>query len=124
MILLDVATNLKKDYGYEEIPTNDLVNVLRDGFTAIGALIVKEGEGSVFQVPRFGSFKLAKRKARIGRNPQSGEKINIPEKIVVKFKPSSLFKEELLKVKGKKKEKTKGKEKAKGKAKGKAKAKK
>ncbi len=35
----------------------------------------------------FGTFKVVRRKARIGRNPQTGEKINIKAKNVVKFKP-------------------------------------
>ncbi len=34
----------------------------------------------------FGSFSVAKREARKGRNPQSGKEINIPAKKVVKFK--------------------------------------
>ena len=37
----------------------------------------------------FGSFKIVKRKARIGRNPQTGEKIKIKAKNVVKFKAGS-----------------------------------
>ncbi len=35
----------------------------------------------------FGSFKVRKRKARQGRNPQTGEKISIPAKNVPKFEP-------------------------------------
>ena len=35
----------------------------------------------------FGTFKMVKRKARTGRNPQTGEKIKIKAKSVVKFKP-------------------------------------
>ena len=34
----------------------------------------------------FGTFSVSKRKARVGRNPQTGEKINIPAKKVAKFK--------------------------------------
>ena len=34
----------------------------------------------------FGSFSVAKRKARTGRNPQTGKSIRIPAKKVVKFK--------------------------------------
>ncbi|MBN2284378.1 MAG: HU family DNA-binding protein [Deltaproteobacteria bacterium] len=34
----------------------------------------------------FGTFSVAKRKARTGRNPQTGAKIKIPAKKVVKFK--------------------------------------
>jgi DNA-binding protein HU-beta len=37
----------------------------------------------------FGSFSVASRSARTGRNPQSGQAINIPEKKVIKFKPGA-----------------------------------
>jgi DNA-binding protein HU-beta len=37
----------------------------------------------------FGSFSVAKRNARKGRNPQTGKEINIPAKKVVKFKAGS-----------------------------------
>lgn len=35
----------------------------------------------------FGTFSVSKREARTGRNPQSGESIQISAKNVVKFKP-------------------------------------
>ena len=34
----------------------------------------------------FGTFSVSNRKARKGRNPQTGQEINIPAKKVVKFK--------------------------------------
>lgn len=37
----------------------------------------------------FGSFAVAKRSARTGRNPQTGKEIQIPAKKVVRFKPGS-----------------------------------
>lgn len=37
----------------------------------------------------FGSFSIAKRSARTGRNPQTGEEIQIPAKKVVRFKAGS-----------------------------------
>jgi len=37
----------------------------------------------------FGTFSTVTRKAREGRNPATGEKITIPAKTVVKFKPGS-----------------------------------
>ncbi len=41
----------------------------------------------------FGTFSVAKRKARIGRNPQTGEEIKIPAMKVPKFKPGKALKE-------------------------------
>jgi len=37
----------------------------------------------------FGSFSVATRSARTGRNPQSGSPISIPARKVVKFKPGA-----------------------------------
>ncbi|MDY6327308.1 MAG: HU family DNA-binding protein [Bacteroidales bacterium] len=39
----------------------------------------------------FGSFSVAERKARTGHNPQTGKKIKIAAKKVVKFKAGSAF---------------------------------
>ena len=41
----------------------------------------------------FGTFKISKRKARTGRNPQTGKAIQIPASKVPTFKASSAFKE-------------------------------
>ena len=57
--------------------------------TIQGAL--KKGDAVVFL--GFGSFKISKRKARTGRNPQTGKAIQIPASKVPTFKASSAFKE-------------------------------
>lgn len=41
----------------------------------------------------FGTFSKTKRKARIGRNPQTGKEIKIPARTVPKFKAGKDFKE-------------------------------
>jgi DNA-binding protein HU-beta len=43
----------------------------------------------------FGSFKVVKRAARKGRNPQTGKPINIPAKKTPKFTPGKMFKEKV-----------------------------
>lgn len=40
----------------------------------------------------FGTFRVSKRKARIGRNPQTGATIKIPAKKVAKFKAGKVLK--------------------------------
>ena len=44
-------------------------------------------------VAGFGTFKVSKRKARKGRNPQTGEEIEIKEKNVPKFVAGKAFKD-------------------------------
>lgn len=41
----------------------------------------------------FGTFGVSERKARIGRNPQTGEEIKIPARTVPVFKPGKELKE-------------------------------
>jgi DNA-binding protein HU-beta len=41
----------------------------------------------------FGTFTRSKRKARTGRNPQTGESIKVPACTVPKFRPGKAFKE-------------------------------
>ncbi len=41
----------------------------------------------------FGTYKVAKRKARIGRNPRTGEQIQIAASQKVKFLPAKALKE-------------------------------
>lgn len=44
----------------------------------------------------FGTFSVAERNERKGRNPQTGEEITIPASKSVKFKPGKLLKENIL----------------------------
>ena len=53
-------------------------------FEEMFSLACKEAK-SGFVLPGFGKLVLANRKARIGRNPQTGEPIKIPAKITAKF---------------------------------------
>ena len=41
----------------------------------------------------FGSFKLRRRRARVGRNPKTGERVEVPAKVVPYFKPGKDLRE-------------------------------
>jgi len=49
-----------------------------------------------FVLPGFGKLVLANRKARIGRNPQTGEPLKIPAKRVCKFRLAKSLKDTVL----------------------------
>lgn len=51
----------------------------------LASLAYREAKNA-FVVPGIGKLVLANRKARMGRNPQTGEPIKIPAKRVVKFR--------------------------------------
>ena len=63
--------------------------------TALADLAYKEAK-SGFTLPGIGKLVLQKRKARMGRNPQTGEAIKIPAKTVVKFRIAKACKDAVL----------------------------
>ena len=62
-----------------------------DGITEI-ILGCLKGDEQV-KIAGFGTYKVAKRKARIGRNPRTGEQIQIASSQKVKFLPAKALKE-------------------------------
>ena len=50
-------------------------------------------EGDKLEVRGFGSFRVRQRNARVGRNPKTGEKVEVPAKRVPYFKPSKELKD-------------------------------
>lgn len=46
-------------------------------------------EGDEVRIHGFGSFKTSQRAARVGRNPRTGESVNVPARRVVRFAPST-----------------------------------
>lgn len=61
-------------------------------------LAYREAKNS-FTLPGIGKLVLVDRKARQGRNPATGETIQIPAKTVVKFRVAKAAKEAILKTK-------------------------
>jgi len=49
-----------------------------------------------FTIPGIGKLVMVKRKARMGRNPQTGQAIKIPAKTVVKFRIAKACKDAVL----------------------------
>ena len=59
------------------------------------ALACKNAKNS-FTIPGLGKLVLVNRKARMGRNPATGESIKIPAKRVVKFRVAKAAKDAIL----------------------------
>ena len=68
-------------------------NVLyqRDAEIIVGAILEEIVEalsrGDRVEIRGFGVFAVKQRKARVGRNPKTGEQVDVKEKIVPYFKP-------------------------------------
>ncbi|HOL64583.1 MAG TPA: HU family DNA-binding protein [Accumulibacter sp.] len=59
---------------------------------AIEAVVDAVAKGDTVTLVGFGSFKASTRAAREGKNPKTGEKIQIPEMTVPKFAAGATFK--------------------------------
>ncbi len=58
--------------------------------------IAETKKAGSFTLPGIGKLVLVKRKARMGRNPATGETINIPAKTVVKMRVAKACKEAIV----------------------------
>lgn len=89
----ELMTHLAETYlakGHPRLVVKDVeqsVKVLVDAMT--DAL----SKGQRIEIRGFGSFDLNHRPARIGRNPKTGEKVNVPEKYVPHFKAGKELRE-------------------------------
>lgn len=82
------ATKLAEATGLNKKEVNNF-------FEELAALAYKEAKNS-FTIPGIGKLVLVNRKARMGRNPATGETIKIPAKKVVKFRVAKAAKDAIL----------------------------
>jgi len=71
---------------------DEVVQVILESITA--AL----HRGDKVELRGFGSFRIRQRGERIGRNPKTGEKVQVPPKKIPYFKPGKHLRETLLKL--------------------------
>ncbi len=83
-----VTDQIAKKTGVTKKIAGEMLNTLAQ-------LSYKEAKNS-FTIPGIGKLVLVKRKARVGRNPQTGAAIKIPAKKVVKFRVAKACKDAVL----------------------------
>ena len=71
-------------------------NILRKDIEKIIEIIFLESaealrNGRNIEIRGFGTFKIVKRKASVGRNPKNSKLVQIPEKKAIKWKSSKTF---------------------------------
>jgi integration host factor subunit beta len=64
-----------------------IVNIIFD------SIVDSLRSGQKIELRGFGSFRLRSRKSRTGRNPKTGEKVDVPSKKIPYFKPGKELKE-------------------------------
>jgi len=90
MTKTELVEKMAKDAGISKVAAAAALNSFTDGITKA----LKKKDGKVTLVG-FGTFSKGRRKARKGRNPQTGDPIKIKACNVVKFKPGKKFKESI-----------------------------
>lgn len=78
-----VATKINLTKKQTEVIVNTLFQSITDSL----------GEGDKVELRGFGSFRVRHRDARVGRNPKSGEKVEVPPKKVPFFKAGKELRE-------------------------------
>ena len=73
---------------HPNIIRKDMEKILKIIFLEIADALCK---GNNIEIRGFGMYKVAKRKARIGRNPKNSELVQIPKKKTIKWKISKTF---------------------------------
>ena len=61
--------------------------------TVFGSIVETLHRGEKVELRGFGSFRLRRREPRRGRNPRTGDRVDVPSKRVAYFKPSQELKE-------------------------------
>lgn len=82
----NLVESIAKQTGMTKKMSNDVLGIL---IKEIKANVKKSKTG--VRLVGFGTFKKATRKAHMGRNPQTGEKIKIARKTFAKFVPSKTW---------------------------------
>jgi DNA-binding protein HU-beta len=82
----ELIASIGKEAKISKASAEKVVNAFAD--TVMKAL----KKGDKLALTGFGTFSVAKRKARKGRNPQTGKEIKIPAMRVAKFKAGNLLK--------------------------------
>ncbi len=69
---------------------------VKDFMTELTDLAYREAKKGEFAFPGLGKLVKQKRKARIGRNPATGDEIKVPAKTVLKFRVAKAAKDAVL----------------------------
>ena len=83
----DLVATVADDTGLSKVDATRAVDSVFESITKSLA------GGTEVRLVGFGTFSVVQRKASIGRNPRTGEKINIPASIQPKFKAGKALKE-------------------------------
>jgi integration host factor subunit beta len=83
----EIVKTISEEIGMTQLKTKEIV---QKTFDAIVETLVEDKR---IELRNFGVFEVKKRAARKARNPRTGDKVFVPEKFVVTFKPGKEMEE-------------------------------
>ncbi len=86
MTKADIVELVYQKIGFSKKEASELVEMV------FGQLKSVLHEGDKVKISGFGNFLVREKKARIGRNPQTGDQITISSRRVLTFRPSQVLK--------------------------------
>src|SRR5204863_2193950 len=89
----EIVKQISERIGLTQLKTKEIVQLTFDAI--VDTLI----EDTRIELRNFGVFQVKKRKARKARNPRTGEKVDVPLKNVVTFKPGKEMEERVRQMK-------------------------
>ena len=90
----EIVRQISERIGMTQLKTKEIVQLTFD------AIVDTLLEDKRIELRNFGVFEVKQRKARKARNPRTGEKVDVPPKNVVTFKPGKEMEERVLRLTG------------------------
>lgn len=85
----DIVLKVASETGLKQLDVKKVVQ------RSLDAVVESLSRGETVELRNFGIFKVKARKGRTGRNPRTGEKVPVPPKRVVTFKPGLIMKRDI-----------------------------
>jgi nucleoid DNA-binding protein len=86
----EIVKTISEEIGLTQLKTKEIV---QKTFDAIVEALVEEPRR--IELRNFGVFEVKERAARKARNPRTGERVDVPAKMVVTFKPGNEMEEKV-----------------------------
>ena len=86
----EFTSELAERLGYTIKDTSELINSL------LASMTQELEEGNMIAVQGFGSFEVKKKAERISINPASKQRMLVPPKLVLSYRPSNTLKDKFL----------------------------
>jgi nucleoid DNA-binding protein len=90
----EIVKQISERIGLTQLKTKEIV---QQTFDAIVDTLIEVGR---IELRNFGVFEVKRRKARKARNPRTGDKVDVPPKFVVTFKPGKEMEERVRQMSG------------------------